>query len=291
METVEKTKDEKRTDYLKSVVTDPKKMQGVWELKIEISNSQGVKAFGGRMLTAYDHPLTGEIIHLVNLNHKAEMGLNIDRPTMVFYPDTNLMDRRKVDWLLAHPEVGIEGINLKSEINRFKVSNPTIMLKNVDRQEMTNIENEDAIDVIIGRLSDDNPKTGLSLERLRYLLAYFNLPYFDLRYINNKTTEKKFLRTKLKNFARIINSDKSLNAKKIEEVLDSIDSLKYSYEFKEMLRFSIIIESNGSYKFNNVPLGSTEDSVITWMKNNLEIYTEMVARLYPELKKAGFDFK
>jgi len=299
METVEKTEkkglttEEKRQEYLKSVVLDPKNMQGVWELRIQINNTQGTKAFGGRLLSDYVHPLTGTRTPLINMDMQRENGLMIDKPTMRFFPDQNPMHRRIVDWLLAHPEVAIEGVNLKNNVSSKKQSNPSISLKNVDRQEMTQIEDEDTIDFIIGKLSDDNPKTGLSLERLRYLLAHFNLPYFDTRWIKNKTAEKKILRQKIKVFARSLvrNSDGELNAEKVNAVINEIDDLKYSYEFKEMLRFGIIKESFGSYKYNNVPLGSNEGTVITWMKQNLDIYAEMVGDLYPRLKAEGFDFK
>lgn len=289
METTE-VKD-KRETFLKSVVKDPKRMTGVWELKIDVKNAQGLKAFGGKILSDYIHPLTGKRVHLINMDNQIELGLHLARPTTVYRPDDNPMDRRIVDWLLCHPKVGVEGIDITDGLKAKKESNPLIHLKNVDRQEMGLIDNEDKIDVIIGRLSDNNPKTGISLERLRYLLAYFNLPYFDIRYIKNKETEKKFLRQKIKNFARNINSDGSLNAEKVEAVLNEIDNLRYNYEFKEMLRNSVIKESHGIYKYNNVPLGSTDDSVISFFKNNLEVYTEMVGQLYPILKEQGFTFK
>jgi hypothetical protein len=280
-----------RDKYLKAVVLDPKKMQGVWELKIELSNSQGTKAFGGRRLTTYIHPWTGTRVPLIDLDNQETLGYMIDKPTMRLQPDSNPMDRRIVDWLIAHPEVGVQGIELTDLVKIKKMSNPTITLKNVDRQELSEIDNQDTIDVIIGKLSDDNPKTGVSLERLRYLLAHFNLPYFDIRWIKNKTTEKKLLRQKIKNFARGTSAGGELNASLIGKVFDDIDNLKYSYEFKEMLRYDIIREANGIYKFNNVPIGSNEDSVINWLKTNLEIYTEMVGELYPRLKADGFTFK
>lgn len=288
---MEKTIEERRTEYVKSVVLDPKKMNGVWELKIEINNSQGTKAFGGRRLTTYIHPLTATRVPLIDMDGQETLGYMIERPTMRLHPDTNPMDRRIVDWLIAHPEVGVEGIELTIGVSSKKLSNPAITLKNLDRQEMSQIEDQDTIDVVIGKLSDDNPKTGISLERLRYLLAYFNLPYFDLRWISNKTTERKLLRQKIKNFARGTSVSGKLNAVLIDEVLNSIDNLKYNYEFKEMLRYDIIREANGIYKFNNVPIGSNDVSVISWMKNNLEIYTEMVNILYPKLKADGFTFK
>lgn len=293
METKEKeVKTNGREEYLRSVVLDPKKMSGVWEMRIQITNSQGTKAFGGRLITAYNHPLTGERTPLVNLNFQEELGLMIDKPIMRFFPDTDPMHRRIIDWCIAHPQVGIEGMALKDVVLSKKESNPQITLKNVDRQEMTNIENEDTIDVVIGKLSEDGPK-GISLEKLRYLLAHFNLPYFDMRYIKNKSVEKKYLRQKIKSFARSLQLDSQgkLNAQKIDEVLGEIDSLRFAYEYREMLRLDVIRESYGIIKFNNVPLGSTEQSVILWMKNNPEVYTEMVAVLYPRLKQEGFDFK
>ena len=285
------TLEERRTENLNACIIDPKKMTGVWELKIEITNSQGTKAFGGRRLTTYVHPLTGMRVPLINLDEQEELGYMIDKPTMRLFPDTNQMDRRIVDWLISHPQVGVQGIDLTEKVASRKESNPVVTLKNVDRQEMSMIDNQDTIDVVIGKLSDDNPNKGVSLERLRYLLAYFNLPYFDIRWIKNKTAERKLLRQKIKNFARGTSPSGKLNAVLIDEVLSEIDKLKYNYEFKEMLRYDIIREANGIYKFNNVPIGSNEDSVINWMKNNLEIYTEMVAVLYPKLKQDGFTFK
>lgn len=287
----EKKVDDPRTAYLKAVVLDHKKMNGVWELKININNTQGTKAFGGRRVTTYIHPLSGLRTPLINVDGQEELGYMIDKPTMRLYPDTSLMDRRIVDWLIANPEIGVEGIELTDLISSKKVSNPSITLKNVDRQELSMIDDQDTIDLVIGKLSDDNPKTGVSLERLRYLLAYFNLPYFDMRWISNKTTEKKLLRQKIKNFARGTSPGGKLNAVLISDVLENIDNLKYNYEFKEMLRHDIIREANGMYKFNNVPIATNEQGVVNWMKNNLEIYTEMTAILYPMLKEAGFTFK
>lgn len=276
-----------RQEYLKAVVTDPKKMLGVWELTIKITNTQGVKAFGGRMLTKYVHPLTGKMTALFDMDNTEQLGLMIDKPTMVYHPDTIPMHRRIVDWLIAHPEVDIEGVDLREGVKEKKQSNNSIKLKNVDRQEITEIDNEDRIDYIIGKISDENPKTGLSIERLRYLLAYFNLPYFEFRFITNKLTEKKFLRKKLKNFARgEVNGE--LNADKIKVALDEVDNLKIHYEFKEMLRNGLITESYGTFKFNNVPLGSTEESSVTFLRTNTTIYNEICNDLYPMLKKQGF---
>lgn len=285
------TLEERRTTYLKAIVLDASKMSGSWELKIKISNTQGTKAFGGRKLGTYKHPLTGIDTPLINLNFQDELGLMIDRPTMIFHPDTDLMHRRVIDWLISHPEVGVEGLNLTEQVKSKKISNPSIHIKNLDIQKLTEIDDEDEIDVVIGKLSDDNPKTGLSLEKLRYLLAHFNLPYYDLRYIKNKITEKKMLRQKMKHFARAKSSTTKSNASAITEVLEQIENLKYTYEFKEMLRHDIIVESYGTYKFDNVPLGTNQDSVILWMKTNLEIYSNMVSRLYPILKEEGFAFK
>lgn len=291
METKQKTQNERREEYLKAVVVDPKTMGNKWELRIQISNSQGIKAFGGRMLTAYLHPLTGVSVPLVNLEGQPEIGFMIDRPSMILDPINNPMDRRIIDWLLAHPEVNVEGLSLTDKINSGKKPNSTVSLVNIDRQEMDLIDNENIIDLVIGRLSDESPLKGLSLAKFRYLLAYFNLPYFDRRYITAKTTEKKLLRSRLKNFARTTDSLGRLNAQKIAEVLDEAENLKYHYEFKEMLRLDIVVESNGSYKFHNVPIGSTIESAVNWIKNNLDVYTEMQAALYPALKKEGFEAK
>lgn len=286
--TTEKPLEERRQEYLKSVVIDPNQMGNKWEIHVAVTNTEGSKAFGGLQLSDYIHPLTGANVPLIDLNGHKLLGLMIDKPTKVYDPVNNPMDRRIVDWLIAHPRVHVQGLKMKNEVLSKKDSNPQITLINLDRQEMTEVDNENRIDAVIGKLSDENPKTGLSTQKLRYLLAFFNLPYFDLRHIQNKTTEKKFLRTKLKNFARIQNADGSLNADKVEAELERIENLKFWYELKEAIRYDIVRESYGSYKYNNVPLGTTLESVVIFLKQNLDVYNEMLGILYPKLKEDGF---
>lgn len=284
METQEK---EKRI----SVITDENEIGNIWEIVVKLTNPKGVAAFGGRYLTDYIHPLTQRKTPLFNVDGQRLIGFNIEKPTMRLYPKKNYNDRLVLDWLLAHPEVTVEGIGLKKDILSKKKKGGKIILKNLDKQELQSFDEEEVIDILLGRLSLEGGPQAVSLAKLRYILAYFNLSYRDGRYVKDPRTEKKMLRRRIKEYARIIDKDPSSpdyrksNARKISAILDKIDNYKIVYEIKEMIRFGILREEYGMFKYNNIPVGTQIDSVVKFFNNSAEIYTEATEALYKALKE------
>lgn len=270
-------------------VIDPKLLTGKWELKIKTQGSNGSQGFGGRYLTAYIHPLTKKKTYLYNMDDQPLIGFNIERLTTVF--DASQEEQRRiVDWLIAHPEVMVEGVNIDSRVRK---GNKTITLINLDQQSMKDIDDEEVVDMVIGRLSEENGPKAIGLKKLRWLLAYFNISYFDMRNITNPTAEKKILRKRLKTYARTIQKvgghEERYGAYYVSEILDQIDSLETIYYIKEMIRNNILVLSNGSFKYNNVPLGTTVESVSLWFNDNGNIYQEALNKVLPIMKSQGLN--
>lgn len=274
-----------------SVIIDENEIGNIWELKVKLTNPKGVSAFGGRYLTEYIHPLTQKKTYLHNVDGQALLGFNIEKPTMRLYPNKDFNHRLLLDWLLAHPEVTVDGISLKEEVVNKKKKGGKIILKNLDKQEIQSFDEEEIIDVLLGRLSLEGGPQQISLAKLRYILAYFNLSYRDGRYIKDPKIEKKMLRRRIKEYARIIDNDpsspdyKQSKARKITAILDKIDNYKIIYEIKEMIRLSIIREEYGMFKYNNIPVGTKIDSIVKFFNDSVEIYTEATESLYKALKQ------
>src|SRR5690606_38936735 len=115
-------------------------------------------------------------------------------------------------------------------------SNPRFKLINLDYQDISELEEEDQIDKLVGLISLDSGKNALSLEKLRFILSSLNLNYRDAKYISNPKIEKQKLRQTLKKFVR----SSIDNTLKVEAVLEELDKAEVLYNIKEMIRFQII---------------------------------------------------
>lgn len=285
METLQKEK-----SYEVPCVIDPKHVDSAWQLTYSCLNSQGSKGFGGRMLTSYVHPITKKTVHLYNADNQRLAGFMIDNISMTLRPGEDANHRLQVLFLLGHPDVKVEGVNYDSRIR--KNGGSQIKIVNLDLRDMKDLDEQDIIDQMIGKLSLETGPEAIGLKRLRWLLSYFNLPYFDMRYVTNPSAEKKLLRRKIKDFARALNPvTKKYNAIEMKSVIDQIDSFQMLYEVKEMVRHFVVQYSNGSMKYNNVPLGTDVPSVVEWFKQNPSIYHEALSKLLPLLNDEGFKVK
>lgn len=268
------------------IVKDSRGLGEFWQIKVAIHNQEGTKAFGGRMLTEYLHPLSNKTQPLFDTDGKVLVGLMIDKPTMILQNnDDNPQDVINIIWLLCHPEVKVQGVQLSEKVLAKKKDNALVTLTNLDFQETLGIEDENFIDQLIGRLSMDTGSNAVGIDRLRYLLAALNLPYRDARYIKNVQVEKLHLRKKLKDFCKQKDSYGKYNAYKVDSILKDIDLYKNTYEVKEMLRLNVVREQNGIFKYNNVPLGTTIETIIEFFKQNSEIYIEAMSVLATLLKE------
>lgn len=282
---------EKKQDLLKDIIIDEKEVGSIWELEIKLTNSQGLRGFGGRVISHYKHPITQRTTYRTDPEGNVLGGYNIDKVKKFLNPKDNLQDALDLAWLLAHPEVGVEGLRMTNESKKFKSSNPEITLKNLDKQETQDMDEQELIDRIKGRLSEEGGPKAIGLERLKIILAHFNLNYRDLRFIKDANVEKKHLRARLKKWAEIIDTNSTSktyghsNARKIQKILDKVDSYRLDYTCREMIRLGIIDYTNGYYKYNNIPFGSTFDSVIAFFTDSPEIYAEAEVALAEAWKK------
>lgn len=258
-----------------------KELKGRWRLSYQTSNSNGNRAFGARLLTEYKHPITQKKRFLFNVDGDKLLGYSIDRLDTIFDPDKNENHKIIIDWLLAHPEIGVEGLD-KDTIKKLKKnSNPQIKLVNIDTQEVREIEDSEAIDVVVGMISVSTGNGAIGLEKLQWLSATNGIKYRDQRYLNNNPSHVKVLRSALKIFVR----KSTENAEAVLSQLKKIDELKINYELQEMLRFKLIVHMNGYYKYNNAPLGTELNSVASFFLSNPEVYSEAIYNLKKLVKE------
>lgn len=270
-------------DKSKSVISnfDLKRLTGIWELTYTPKNSQGVSAFGGYLLSAYQHPVSLLPCPLKTIDGKIQAGIMINNTLMRFEPDKNANVRLQIDWLLSHPEVALESYDgLHPAIVQAKNKSTKIKLICLDNQLLESLDEEDYIDKLIGLISLDGGPNALSLDRLRHVLALLGLSYQDMRYVTNKAVEKKSLRSRLKTFAK-----KSLqNAKSVELAIEEKENGKYNYEIKEMMRFQIIKINNGMYLYQGIPVSAHYEGVVSWFNANPQHYLEAQAELFKLLR-------
>lgn len=257
-------------------------LNGRWLLTYKLVNSEGERGFSGKTISVYTDALTGKARFLYDVDGNRLNGYLIDRTRRILNPAENPQDRLDIDWMLGHPDVGIEESNVKLDreyVNR-KSSNPRIMLINLDHVETVDLEEEDYIDKLIGRVSLDSGVQALGLDRLRFVLSAIDRPYFEANYINNPAKEKALLRKSLKDFIR----SSFENAQMVNKVLDDLNAAKLRYEIKEMKRFEIISFFGGMYKYHGQPIGSSVESLLKYFGENIELHEEILSELYTKLK-------
>ncbi len=251
---------------------------GNWKLDYRVDNNMGPTAFGGKHIGIYQNPFNMTKTYLKGVNGEALSGYIINKITQRLYPDKNPDEYNLISWLICHPEIVIKGVkNLDQQILDSKTGNK-ITLTCLDYVEIQEIDKEDFIDRINGRLSLDGGPKAIGLEKIRYVLAQLGLSYMEARFEGKG--EKKFLRSKLKTFVR----KSYANAKRADKAINDIQGSKDYFEFKEMIRLKILVLSNGLYKFNETPIGATYDSVRVFYENHPEVEMETTKQLYALIK-------
>jgi len=257
------------------------KYVGVWKLTYKPINTLGADAFGGLTLGVYKNPKTLQDLPRMNPNGLALSYLMISKLNTLLHPDEDAQDRLDVEWLIHHPEVIVEGYTDLPEVyKKAKRSNAQLTLTALDFQEQTEIEEEDFIDKLISKIVVDKGPQALSMKKIKYILAELDKAYIDTRFISNPAVEKKALKSSLKTYVK-----KSYdNAKKVSAILDHIETAKTTYELKEMIRLRIITESNGMFKYQNIPLGVSIIGVISAWEKEPELKMSMIRELNSKLK-------
>ena len=263
-------------------VSSEGKPKGIWKLTYTTINRQGIEGFSGRMITSYRDPVTQTERHLYNAQGEKLIGYFLEKIVVTLNPQESLDEALLVDWLLGNPSVAIEKhqVKLNTKYLQKKEENSQIKLVNLDYEAIEDLEEEDYIDQLVGLVSKDSGPEALTLEALRFILAYLRLKYRDAKYIDQKQIEKKKLRSILKGYIRTSKS----NADNFKHVLDHMDKAKFAYELKEMLRLNILEINNGTYMFNDGPIASSEQSLVAHFKHNPDFYVLLTKELSERLR-------
>lgn len=258
-------------------------IKGRWKLTYTPINK--LKEFGGRGLSSYNNPRTGQKIPLIDLASRREISqYMVDRLSKILNPQVP-QDLVYIEWLIHHPNVVVEGYDEFPEIyKQRKNNNSQIKLIALDYQEMTEIEDEEYIDKLVGRLSLDGGSQAIGLEKLKIVLASLNMTYRDARYISDPKKEKSFLRKTLKNYVK----GSIKQAELVQAKLDDIDNLKNEYYVTEMARLGILKFESGMWKYHGKPLAVSVPKIAhiwsTEQATKEEMIRELEAALIEELR-------
>lgn len=257
-------------------------IEGIWQLKYKLVNDLGPEGFSGRMIGSYPDSITGKERKLYNVNGQERAGYMIQRQ-VTNLDSRNPQHRMEIDWLIGHPEVGVAQEQTKIDDRYYakKLSNPRITLVNLDHQSVVDLEEEDYIDKLIGKIAQDTGKQAFSRDKLRFILSAVKLEYREERLINKPELEATKLRSRLKGYVR----SSYKNAQQVNKILDNIEEAKFIYEIKELTRTGIISISDGMYRYKGNALGISYDSIIGFFNNDPEFYAELSSKLYEALKR------
>ena len=257
-------------------------IKGKWQLTYKLVNNLGKEGFSGKLISSYTDPFNSTARHLFSPDGNFMSGYFIDRTVKILNPESEPWHATLIDWLLGHPEVGIDNnqVKLDSKYIAKKISNPRIKLVNLDHQDVTDLDEEDYIDKLIGKLSLEGGPQSISLEKFRFILSKLGLEYRIEKYITVPKVEKQKLRKKLKDFAR---SSKEA-AEKIYAVIENLEEAKYQYEIKEMVRLGLISNNNGMFTCKGNPIGISTESIIKYFINTPDFYAMLKEELYTALK-------
>lgn len=258
-------------------------LKGTWKLTYKLINHLGVEGFGGRMISTYADPITGKSRVLKDANGRELPGYFIEKQITIFKPEENPQDRVIVDWLVGHPLVGVNNAHTKLDKKYLdkKNQNPRITIVNLDHEDVVDLQQEDYIDKLVGKISLDNGVNAISREKLRFILSKLGLDYRYEKYRNNKDIEKQKLRKKLKDFVR----SSYERAEQVNKILDNLEEAKIVYEIKEMIRLGLISNTGGMFLYEGSPLGISFESIMEKFNNDPEFYGELITTLYKKLRE------
>lgn len=247
-------------------------ISGKWELKAILSNNLPDKSdgFSVHMISAYPDPFTGKQRVLVDEDGNMTLGYEVSKVLTILNPDENKKDRNVINFLLGHPQVSVQGVELSFETKKTKKSNPKYILIALDKQNLKVLEDDDQIDMVIAKLISKG-RNELSLEKIRAILAVLNLNYINKRHYGNASTEKQILISSLKSFVR----QSIENAKRVNGIIEDIENAKYILLIKEMIRFGLMQNNFGSFKYRGEAIALDFEGVVSWLKANPELNAEI----------------
>lgn len=279
MEASEKTKTYAKNENFSFFKDD--KNQGTWKLEHIIEPDQ-IEKFSLTTLAPYQHPLSGQK-YFPSANNEPLTHLVVDKILTYFFPEKEKSQRRILDWLISHPEVEVQGLKLDEKYKANKIK-ARFFLVNLDQQDFTQMEEENVIDEMVGRLSFSGGAYAIGIKRLRYASALLGLAYTDRRHAGKIESEKMHLRNKLKHYVR---KGKKF-AEEFKEIITNVDTAERMFALKVLLDKKEVIYEHGVYKYNGNLLGSSLESSVGFLEQSPDINVEMVDKAKNYLREDGF---
>jgi len=255
--------------------------QGTWKLEYLIDADQ-VEKFSLTTLAPYEHPLSGQK-YFPSQNNQPLTHLVVDKIITHFHPDRDKSHQRILDWLISNPEVQVDGLKLDQKYLNNKVK-ARFTLVNLNMQDLTQMEEENIIDEMVGRLSFSGGPNSIGIKKLRYASAEVGLAYIDRRHSKNPNSEKLHLRNKLKHYVR----KGKKQALEFKQIISNVENAERMFALKVLLDKKEIIYEHGIYKYNGRLLGSSLESAVGFLMSAPDIGVEMIDKAHNYLKEEGF---
>ena len=265
---------DKTHEYVVNGVIDEKQLVGKWCLEYEITNSLKSNGFGSVTLEPYMHPKT-RLWQYPVVDGQPKAIVEITSAKTIYRPDEDMNHKSLVNWMLNHPRVRIDGMDLEPSIEKSKEGNAKYYLYNMDLRDLSEYEEENTIDEMVGRITLNMGASSISLEKTRYILARLNEPFKDGRSITNSKTEKLILKNKLKAFVK----KSKENAIMVKSILSDLENAKKYYCVKVLVDSGDIKISNGMLKYGVVVLGVNVDSAVNYLETDQNTYLELQSKV------------
>lgn len=260
---------------------DGDKNQGRWKLEHIIAEDQ-IHKFSLTTLPAYQHPVTGQT-YVPSENGRPLSHLVVDKIINIFDPSKNPDQRRVIDWLILHPEVKVDGLDLSDQQKNNKIK-ARFKLVNLDMQDLTEMDENNIIDEMVGRLSFAGGPSAVSFEKLRYAAAGVGVAYTDKRHANSPDAEKKHLRNKLKKYVR----RGKKQALEFQAIITNAENASRMFAVKVLLDKKDVIYEHGIYKYNGNLMGSSLESAVGYLELHSDIHAEMLDKAKQYLRNDNF---
>lgn len=255
---------------------------GRWKLEVLIERKEDLEKFSLLSLDPYIHPVAGKK-YLPNIEGQPAPFFIIDKILTRFNPEDNPLETKILDWLISHPKVDVPGMKLDERVKNNK-SKPLVRLVNLDAQDISEMEESNVVDQMLGRLSFDTGVYAIGLEKLRYISADIGKPYKDRRYAKNANTEKNYLRKAVKDYVRRGKEE----AQHVIDLVNNIENARRSFILKVLLEYGLVVKEYSIYKFEGKVIGSTFDSCVEFLAKTPDVEEDMFMKAKNFLKEDGF---
>jgi hypothetical protein len=268
------------------VLKDDIAFNHIWELNYKLTNARGINGFAGLMIQNYIDPATGAMRKYVDENNTVYSGYWLGEVKKILDPSRYPAHKRVLEFLLGSPEVAVvrNHANMDNAYFAKKQSNPRLTLLNKTYEDLSELEDENYIDLLKGRISMEGGPKALGVDKLRWILAQLNHTYRYPKY-DTASNEKNKLRKELKKFV----GQRKANAQDVYAILDNLENAKMTFICKEFVEYGIIAIVDGMFVYNNNPISGSFESLKEYMKANPDYFGKLQKRLLDIYEEKGIN--